>query len=92
MEAYLQAFVNFKQDNWARILSMTDFAFNNAKNTSTNHSLFELDCGFYPGASYKEDVNPRSQSKLANELTNKFRELMTVYRENLQHTQNLQKQ
>ncbi len=35
MEAYLRAFVNWEQDDWARLLLMVEFAYNNAKNTST---------------------------------------------------------
>ena len=60
MEAYLQAFVNFKQNNWARLLLMTEFAYNNAKNTSTGHMSFELNCGYFFRMSYKEEVNPHS--------------------------------
>ena len=45
MEAYLQAFVNFEQNNWARLLPMAEFAYNNAKNASTGYILFELNCG-----------------------------------------------
>ena len=41
--------------------------------------------------SYKEDVNPRSQSKSADELSAELRELMIVCRENLYHAQELQK-
>ena len=91
MEAYLRAFVNFEQDNWARFLPMAEFAYNNAKNTSTGYTSFELNCGFYPRASYKEDVDLRSQSKSADELATELRELMTICRENLQHAQELQK-
>ncbi len=47
MEAYLQAFVNFEQDNWARLLLITKFTYNNAKNTSTGYTPFELNCGYY---------------------------------------------
>ena len=35
MEAYLRAFVNYKQNNWARLLPMVEFAYNNAKHAST---------------------------------------------------------
>ena len=70
---------------------MTEFAYNNAKNASTGHTPFELNCGFYPRISYKENVNPHSQSKSANELSAKLRELMIVCRENLYHAQELQK-
>ena len=44
MEAYLQAFVNFEQNNWARLLTMAEFAYNNAKNASTGYTPFELNC------------------------------------------------
>ncbi len=44
MEAYLRAFVNFEQDDWARLLPMAEFAYNNAKNASTSHIPFELNC------------------------------------------------
>ncbi len=66
MEAHLWAFVNYEKDNWARLLPMAEFALNNAKNGTTGHTPFELNCGFYPRASYKEDVDPRSKSKAAD--------------------------
>ncbi len=62
---------------------MAQFAYNNAKNASTGHTLFELICGYHSRYSYKEDVDPCSQSKSANKLATKFRELMIVCRENL---------
>ena len=40
MEAYLRAFVNFEQNDWARLLPMAEFAYNNAKNASTGHTFF----------------------------------------------------
>ena len=91
MEAYLRAFVNFEQNDWARLLLMAEFAYNNAKNASTGHTPFELNCGFHPRMSYEEDVDPRSQSKSADELSAELRELMIVCRENLYHAQELQK-
>lgn len=59
MEAYLGAFVNFEQNDWARLLPMAEFAHNNAKNTSTGHTPFELNCEYHPCVSYEEDVHPR---------------------------------
>ena len=78
MGVYLWAFVNYKQDDWARLLSMAEFAFNNAKNASTGHTPFELNCGFHPRVSYKKDVDSRSKSKTADKLVTKLRELTTV--------------
>ena len=91
MEAYLRAFVNFEQNDWARLLPMAEFAYNNAKNASSGHTPFKLNCGYHPRMSYKEDVDPRSKSKSADELSAELRELMIVCRENLHHAQELQK-
>ena len=70
---------------------MAEFAYNNAKNTSIGHTLFELNCGYYPRMSYKEEVEFSSKAKLAAELSAELRELMIVCRENIYHTQKLQK-
>ena len=89
MEAYLWAFVNFEQNDWAKLLPIAEFAYNNAKNASTGYTSFELNCGYHPRVSYKKNVDPRSKSKSADDLANDLRELMAVCRENLQHAQDL---
>ena len=89
MEAYLRAFVNFEQNDWARLLPMAEFAYNNAKNASKGHTPFELNCGYHLRVLYEEEIDPRSKSKSADELSADLRELMTVCRENLYHTQEL---
>ena len=71
---------------------MTEFVYNNAKNVSTGHTPFELNCGYYLRMLYKEEVDPHSKSKSAEELSAEIRELMFVYQENLYHAQELQKQ
>ena len=91
MEAYLWAFVNFKQNNWARLLPMAEFAYNNAKNASSGHTLFELNCGYHFWIIYKDDIDSRSKSKLEDNLSAELRELMIVCRENLHHAQEFQK-
>ncbi len=64
---------------------MAEFAYKNAKNTSTGQTPFELSCDFHPQASYKKDVNPRFQSKSADKLATKLRELMAICKKNLQY-------
>ena len=91
MEAYLRAFVKFEQNDWTRFLPIAKFAYNNAKNASTSHTPFELNYGYHPRMSYKEDVDPRFQSKSADKLSAELRELMIVCRENLHHAQEFQK-
>ena len=63
MEAYLRAFVNYKQNDWARLLLIAEFGYNNAKNTSTSYTPFELNGDFHLRVSYKDDVDPCSRSK-----------------------------
>ena len=70
---------------------MAEFAHNNAKNASTSHTLFELNCGFHPRMLYEEDMDLCFQSKSADELLAELRELMIVCREKLHHAQELQK-
>ena len=91
MEAYLRAFVNIKQNDWARLFPMVEFAYNNAKNASTGHTLFELNCGYHPCIFYEKDLDLRSKSKTAKELSSELRNLMAVYQQNLYHVQELQK-
>ena len=92
IETYLKTCVNFKQNDWARFLPIAKFAYNNAKNASTGHTSFELNYGYHPCVSYKENIDSYSKSKLADKLLADLQELMTVCRKSLHHTQKLQKQ
>ena len=89
IEAYFQAFINFEQNNWARLLPIAEFAYNDAKNASTGHTPFELNCGYHPRISYKDDVDPHSKFKSADELSAELRELIIACCKNFYHTQKL---
>ena len=78
IKAYLRAFVNWKQNDWARLLLITEFAYNNAKNTSTGHIPFELNCGFHLRVSFEDNVDLCSRSCSANELAKELKELMDI--------------
>ena len=93
IEAYLSVFVNFKQNNWARLLLMAEFAYNNAKNACTGYTSFELNCGYYLCISYKEEkiLNLCSKSKTAKKLSSELQKLMTVCKQNLHHIQEFKK-
>ena len=71
---------------------MAEFTYNNAKNASTGHTLLELNCKYHPRVFYKEDLDPRSKSKTAEEPSSKLRNLMAVCQQNLHYVQELQKQ
>ena len=91
IEAYLWAFVNFKQNDWARLLPIAKFAYNNAKNASTSHTPFELNCGYHPRILYEKEVDPHSKSKSVDKLSAELGKLIFVCQENLYHAQKLQK-
>ena len=53
--------------------------------------LFKLNCSYHPRILYKDDVDPCSKSKSADNLSAELKELMIVCKENLHHAQKLQK-
>ena len=78
MEVKLQAFVNFKQNDWIRLLPIAEFVYNTSKNASIGHTPFELKCGYHSRMSYKKEVNPHFKSKSADKLLAELRKLMIV--------------
>ena len=40
LKQYLYIYCNYKQDNWSKLLPLTEFAYNNALSTTTSVSLF----------------------------------------------------
>ena len=40
---------------------MAKFAYNNAKNTNSSNTVFELNCEYHPLIFYKKDINPSSK-------------------------------
>ena len=89
IEPYLQAFVNFEQNDWAKRLSIAKFAYNNAKNASTGHTPFKLNCGYHLCVSFKEETDPHSWSKTADKLLIKLQELITICQKNLHYAPKL---
>ena len=66
---------------------MAEFTYNNAKNVNTDYTPFELNCGYHPCISYKEDLDPRSKSKIAKKLSSKLQNLIAVCQQNLYYAQ-----
>ncbi len=85
MEAYLRAFVNWEQVDWARLLPIAEFAYNNAKNASTGRTPFKLNCDYHPRVFFEEDVDSCSRSRSANKLAEELRELMEICCQNFLH-------
>ena len=58
MKAYLRAFVNFEQNNWARLLPMAKFTYINTKNASNVYTPFELNCGYHFQVCLRKKLTP----------------------------------
>ena len=71
---------------------MAEFVYNNLKNVSTDHTSFELNCGYHLCVSFEDECNACSRSSLAKRLAITLRELINVCRQNLFHAQDLYKQ
>lgn len=78
IEVYFRAFVNYKQNDLAKLLPMAEFVYNIVKKTSTGFTPFKFNCKFHFRVLYKEDVNFCSKSKIADELAVRMRNLMSV--------------
>ena len=92
MKANFQVIINFEQNNWAQLLLMTEFAYNNAKNTSIGYTPFKLNCRYYLWVSYEKNLDSYLQLKIAEEISSELRNLIAAYQQNLYHAQEIQKQ
>ena len=57
---------------------MAKFTYNNAKNASTGHTPFELNCGYHPKVLFKEDIDPHLKSRSTDKLARELKELIEV--------------
>ena len=78
LEVYFQAFVNFKQNDWIWLFPMAKLTYNNAKNASTGHTLFEPNCRYHSCVFYKKDFDLHLKLKITEELSFKHQNLMAV--------------
>src|SRR5437899_11270326 len=51
LEQYLRIYCNYQQDNWAELLPLAEFAYNNAPSMTTSVSLFFANKGYHPNLS-----------------------------------------
>ena len=61
------------------LFSITEFIYNNVKNTSIGYTFFKPKCGYHPCTFYEKNPNLCLKSKTTKELYFKFQELITVY-------------
>lgn len=47
IKTYLPFFVNYEQNDWAKLLLIAEFAYNNTKNASIGHTTLKLNYGYH---------------------------------------------
>src|SRR5258705_3073969 len=60
LEQYLQAYMNYQQDNWSSLLPLAEFAYNNAMNETTGVSPFFANKGYHPSLVAEPNVQVSS--------------------------------
>jgi hypothetical protein len=71
LEQYLRVFCGERQNDWADLLPMAEFQYNNHIHSSTQQTPFMLDCGQHPRMGF-EPQQP-SRVELANEFANRMK-------------------
>ena len=90
MKQFLRTFVNFEQNNWIELLSLTKFAYNNTKHASTQMSSFEVMQKYTSRMSFENSANFKVKFKFVNEHVKKLTKLLNVLKTNLTHAQKQQ--
>ena len=57
LEQYLHVYCNYQQDNWSELLSLADFAYNNAPSTTTGVSPFFANKGYHLNITVHSECN-----------------------------------
>jgi len=65
IEAYLQSFISYKQDDWVSLLPMAEFAYNNLTTNAMGISPFYANYGFHPTVTNPAAVLPLNPASFA---------------------------
>jgi len=57
LEQYLHVYCNYQQDNWSKLLPLTEFAYNNALSATTSVSPFFANKGYHPNITVHSECN-----------------------------------
>jgi hypothetical protein len=55
LETYLRMYCSYKQDNWADLLAIAEFAYNNSLHETTRFTPFFVNKGYHPRIDYNPD-------------------------------------
>lgn len=89
LEQMLRNYVSYRQDNWDELLTAAEFAYNNAKQASTQYSPFLLNYGQHPyvPTSLLGSPIPKTRVQATNDFMAETGGLLRAARDNLQRAQ-----
>ena len=73
LEQYLLIYCNHQRDNWAELLPLAEFSFNNSPSTTTSVSSFFANKGYHPDLTVNSEIGLSSTQ--AQECTSNLSEL-----------------
>src|SRR5260221_2355805 len=77
LEQYLQAYMNYQQDDWSSLLPLAEFTYNNAMNEMTGVSPFFTNKGYHPSFAMEpnEQVSSPEAQRFISDLDDLHMEL-----------------
>ena len=91
LEQHLQIFCSYQQNDWADLLPLAEFAYNNAQNASTKMSPFYANYGYHPRYTVKVNNSALQMNPASAAYAKKLKEIHDQARANLQEAQLYQK-
>src|SRR5258707_624365 len=85
LEQYLQVYTNYQQDNWATLLPMAEFAYNNTTNATTGVSPFFANKGYHP--EFTVDLQVETSSAEAQAFVADLERVQAELKENIAQAQ-----
>src|SRR5258708_12516344 len=85
LEQYLWTYMNYQQDDWAMLLLMAEFAYNNTTNAMTGVSPFFVNKGYHP--EFTADPQANTSSAEAQTFVPHFQHTQPQFNANLPHAQ-----
>ncbi len=85
LEQYLHVYTNYQQDDWATLLPMAEFAYNNAMNAMTGVSPFFVNKGYHP--EFTMDLQVETSSAKAQAFMVDLEHIQVELKENIAQAQ-----
>src|SRR5260370_12572090 len=85
LEQYLQVYTNYQQDDWAELLPLTEFTYNNATNATMGVAPFFANKGYHPELT--TDLTVVTTSTEAEQFIANLSDLQDKLKENIARTQ-----